>query len=142
MPDRNRLLRTVTMLAFAVPMAALAQTLDKQTLRELDDDESDILYQGRTVEQIEDMDVVGSGGERIGEIEEVLANADNEIVAVVVEFDEGFLDLGEREVVMPVDRLQFGDRSRCGTIDAVQPRRSATKSAIASAAVRPGDSTP
>lgn len=109
MPDRNRLLRTVTMLAFAVPMAALAQTLDKQTLRELDDDESDILYQGRTVEQIEDMDVVGSGGERIGEIEEVLANADNEIVAVVVEFDEGFLDLGEREVVMPVDRLQFGE---------------------------------
>jgi len=109
MPDRNRLLRTVTMLAFAVPMAALAQTLDKQTLRELDDDESDILYQGRTVEQIEDMDV-------IGEIEEVLANADNEIVAVVVEFDEGFLDLGEREVVMPVDRLQFGeDGSRVAT---------------------------
>jgi hypothetical protein len=104
------------MLAFAVPMAALAQTLDKQTLLELDDDESDILYQRRTVEQIEDMDVVGSGGERIGEIEEVLANTDNEIVAVVVEYDEGFLDLGEREVVMPIDRLQFGeDGSRVAT---------------------------
>ena len=35
---------------------------------------------------------------------------------VVVEFDEGFLDLGEREVVMPIDRLQFGeDGSRVAT---------------------------
>ena len=95
-------------LAAAAPMA-LAQALDRANLHEVDDDDA-MTYEGRWVEQLEDMDVVRNG-ETIGEIEEVLANADDRIVAVVVEYDRGFLDLNEREVILPIDQLQFDDNA-------------------------------
>ena len=90
--------------AVAAPIA-LAQTLDIANLREVDDDAT-ISYEGLSVDQLEDMDVVRDG-ENIGEIEEILANADDQIVAVVVEYDDGFLELNEKEVVLPIERLQF-----------------------------------
>jgi sporulation protein YlmC with PRC-barrel domain len=108
MSNRGMLLRFAAVLVFALPGAALAQDLDPQSLREVDDDQTEITYEGRSVDELEDMHVVAGTGQKIGEIEEVLANAEDEIVAVVVEYDDGFLDLGEREVVMPVDQLQFG----------------------------------
>jgi hypothetical protein len=52
------------------------------------------------------MDVVRNG-ETIGEIEKVLANADNQIVAVVIEYDDGFLGLNDTEVILPIDQVQF-----------------------------------
>ena len=93
-------------LSAAAPIAS-AQTLDTANLREVDDDAA-LTYEGRSVEQLEDMDVVRNG-EKIGEIEEVLATPDDQIVAVVVEYDEGFLDLDDKEVVLSIDQLQFDD---------------------------------
>ncbi|WP_162913336.1 PRC-barrel domain-containing protein [Rhodospirillaceae bacterium SYSU D60014] len=104
--------RFAVVLAFALPGTALAQDLNPQSLREVDDDQTEITYEGRSVDELEDTHVVAGTGQKIGEIEEVLANAEDEIVAVVVEYDDGFLDLGEREVVMPVDQLQFGQEGR------------------------------
>lgn len=112
MSNRGMLSRLVAVFAFALPGTALAQDLDPQSLRELDDDQTEITYEGRTVDELEDMNVFAGAGERIGEIEEVLANSEDEIVAVVIEFEDGFLDLGEREVVMPIDQLQFGQEGR------------------------------
>jgi hypothetical protein len=91
-------------LVAAAPIA-LAQTLDRATLHEVDDDDA-MTYGGRSIEHLEDMDVVRNG-ETIGEIEKVLANADNQIVAVVIEYDDGFLGLNDTEVILPIDQVQF-----------------------------------
>ena len=50
--------------AIAAQMA-LAQGLDPGNLRELDDDDDTLTFEGRTVEQLDDMDVVRDG-QKIG----------------------------------------------------------------------------
>jgi sporulation protein YlmC with PRC-barrel domain len=87
----------------AAPMA-FAQALDRANLHEVDDDDA-MTYEGRSIEELDDMDVVRNG-ERIGEIEDVLANADNQIVAVVLEYDEGFLGRNDPEVILPIDQIR------------------------------------
>lgn len=91
---------------------ALAQTLDPANLRELDDDET-MTYQGRSVEQLDDMDVVRDG-QKIGEIDEVLADSAGQIVAVVIDFEDDFLD--DREVILAIEQLKFGDDARVATV--------------------------
>jgi hypothetical protein len=59
-----------------------------------------------TVDQIDDMDVFGPDGEKIGEIEEVLATAAGQPVAASVEVG-GFLGIGERKVVVMLDQLRL-----------------------------------
>ncbi len=58
------------------------------------------------VDQIDDMDVFGPGGEKIGEIDEVLTDAAGKPVAVSVEVG-GFLGIGAREVVVMLDQLRL-----------------------------------
>lgn len=66
---------------------ALVQGLDRADLRELDNDDDTLTFEGRTVEQLDDMDVVRDG-QKIGEVDEVLAAATGEIVAVVIDFED------------------------------------------------------
>jgi hypothetical protein len=99
--------------AIAAPVA-LAQGLDPANLRELDDDDDEsVSFEGRTVEQLEDMDVARDG-QKIGEIDEVLANPGGQIVAVVIDFEDDFLD--DRDVVLAIDQLKFGDDARLATV--------------------------
>jgi hypothetical protein len=91
---------------------ALAQGLDPANLREADDDDS-VTFEGRTVEQLEDMDVARDG-QKIGEIDEVLADSAGQIVAVVIDFEDDFLD--DRDVVLAIDQLKFGDDARLATV--------------------------
>ncbi len=68
------------------------------------------MWNGLTVDQIEDMDIVNAEGDTIGDIEEVLADAEGRIVAVTAEVG-GFLGLGDKEVVVSLDHLELqGDR--------------------------------
>ncbi|HEX2479285.1 MAG TPA: PRC-barrel domain-containing protein [Geminicoccaceae bacterium] len=97
--------------AIAAPMA-LAQGLDPVNLREVDDDDT-LTFEGRTVEQLDDMDVARAG-QKIGEIEEVLADSTGQIVAVVIDFKDDFLD--DREVFLAIDQLKFGDDGRVATV--------------------------
>ena len=97
--------------AIAAPMA-LAQGLDPGNLRELDDDDT-LTFEGRTVEQLDDMDVVRDG-QKIGEIDEVLADSAGLIVAVVIDFEDDFLD--DREVILAIEQLKFGDDARVATV--------------------------
>jgi hypothetical protein len=97
--------------AIAAPLA-LAQGLDPANLREADDDDS-VTFEGRTVEQLEDMDVAREG-QKIGEIDEVLADSAGQIVAVVIDFEDDFLD--DRDVVLAIDQLKFGDDARLATV--------------------------
>ena len=98
--------------AIAAPVA-LAQALDPANLREVDDDDDTITFEGRTVEQLEDMDVARDG-QKIGEIDEVLADSTGQIVAVVIDFEDDFLD--DREVILAIDELKFGDDARFATV--------------------------
>lgn len=59
---------------------------------------------GVTVQEIEDMEVVGPDGTEIGEVNEVLVDAGGTVVAVTVEVG-GFLGIGESEAVMLIDQL-------------------------------------
>jgi hypothetical protein len=102
----------------AAAPTALAQALDRANLHEVDDDAA-VTYEGRSIEQIEDMDVVRDG-ESIGEIEEVLADADGKIVAVVVEYDDGFLDL--------MRPRRFSRSTRSGSTQPALPSLSTTPS--------------
>ncbi|RYH01224.1 PRC-barrel domain containing protein [Salipiger sp. IMCC34102] len=57
--------------------------------------------------EADDIKVVDAAGERIGEVETVLINASGMPAALVVEVDDGFLDLGDREVVVEMDALTW-----------------------------------
>ena len=84
--------------------AAVAQTAT--TYMELEDDSVIIDRFALSADEIEDMDVFGPGDEQIGEVEDVLINADGEVVGVAVE-TEGFLGIGGEDVVVGLDQLEL-----------------------------------
>ena len=95
-------------LAFAPLVVAAPQAADVTTYREAEDDRLVVPPLNLTVEQIEDIDVKSAGGEEIGEVEEVLTDAGGKPVAVSVEVG-GFLDIGDRRVVLGLDQLRLKD---------------------------------
>jgi hypothetical protein len=98
-------------LAFVAALASVGATAQQAVqYREADDDQLVVQPFNRSVDQIDDMDVRGPGGEEIGEIDEVLLDATGRPVGVSVEVG-GFLGIGEREVIMRFDQLRLeGDR--------------------------------
>ena len=58
-----------------------------------------------SVNQLEDMNVYNARGNQLGEVEDVLIGPNNQ-THLVVSYG-GFLGLGERQVVMPLDRFQL-----------------------------------
>ncbi|MCB4821943.1 PRC-barrel domain-containing protein [Roseicella aerolata] len=74
--------------------------------REVKDEKLVVQPFNLTVDQIDDMDVHAGGGEKIGEIDEVLMNAAGQPVAVTVEAG-GFLGIGAREVILTLDQLRL-----------------------------------
>lgn len=98
------------LLIAAAPGLAPAQdsTLMVRTLVELDDDNETAQWNGLSVDELEDMDIYTTDGEEIGEIEEVLANQDGEIVAFTAEVG-GWLDIGDKEVIVDASRLEVGE---------------------------------
>lgn len=107
-----RLHRTVFGLATLLLTASAgadAQSLDLASLHEVDRGtvaKTAMGYEGRSVMQIERTTVVRDGW-TVGRIQEVLADAENRIVAVIVEHG-GFLGIGERRTVVPIEALRFG----------------------------------
>ncbi|WP_051630573.1 PRC-barrel domain-containing protein [Afifella pfennigii] len=59
-----------------------------------------------TVDDIDDMDIVGSDGEKIGEVEDVLGSSDGTSMAVAAEVG-GFLGMGEHVVIIPLDNARI-----------------------------------
>jgi sporulation protein YlmC with PRC-barrel domain len=95
----------------AVP-ALLAATAFAQTVGyvEVDDDAFIVDLFGLTVDDIDDMDIYGPGGDQVGEVEKVLVDASGEVVGFAVE-TEGFLGIGDEDVIVGVDQLELvGDR--------------------------------
>jgi sporulation protein YlmC with PRC-barrel domain len=83
-------------------------------MHEAEDDAMIVQPFAISVEALEDMDIYGSAGEEIGEVEDVLVDASGQPVAVTADVG-GFLGIGEREVVIGLDQLtQAGDRLTVG----------------------------
>lgn len=64
---------------------------------------------------LRDMDIYGADGKKIAEVDHVLTDSSNEIKAVSADVG-GFLGMGSREVVIPIERLSKGsDKDRLQT---------------------------
>ena len=62
-----------------------------------------------TIDDLEDMEIYGPNGEEVGEVDVVLVDASAQPVAIAAEVG-GFLGMGEKDVVIALDRLtQDGD---------------------------------
>lgn len=105
-------MRFLTLLPAALLAAGLAGSALAQgaagDLREGEDDDMVVQAFGRSVDEVEDMDVYGPGGEEIGEVEEVLVDASGQPAALAVEVG-GFLGIGEKDAVMQLDQLRLED---------------------------------
>ncbi|MBM2293529.1 PRC-barrel domain-containing protein [Sulfitobacter pseudonitzschiae] len=88
------MLKSLIVAAFTLPLAsvAIAQTANVSGYTDIDD-----------------IDVIGSDGGKIGEVETVLVDDAGMPVAVVVEINDGFLDLGDSDVIMQMDTLTWKD---------------------------------
>jgi sporulation protein YlmC with PRC-barrel domain len=104
-----------TLLAAALPLAlfaapAFAQSAATGALVEVEDETQVVGAYNLSVDKVEDMDIYSATGEEIGEVDEVLMNADGQIVALVAEVG-GFLGIGDKDVVLQLDQVQLqGDR--------------------------------
>lgn len=82
--------------------------LQMKELRKLDDDNQTARWNNLTVDQLEDMNIVNVDGDRIGEVEEVLADLDGNVVAITAEVG-GFLGIGDKEVIVSLDEFELRD---------------------------------
>lgn len=93
--------------------ADLSADLANQSLRVVESDSPDLIWpDGWTTgaeavaAMVDDMDIIGSEGDQIGEVEGLLVNEANEVVAFAVE-TEGFLDIGDEDVILPLGDAQL-----------------------------------
>lgn len=96
---------TIAVIAIMTGTSGSVWALDLGKLHKADDDMK-ISYEGRTIDHIEDMDVINEAGAKIGEVEDVLINDENEIVAVVVDLKDT-----DRDVIVDLDDLEIADPS-------------------------------
>lgn len=93
--------------ASAIILGLLAPALAQQqpALREADDDLVVAAF-NRSVDDIEDADLLNAAGEEIGEVEEVLVDASGQAVAIVADVGD-FLGIGDKEVIIGLDRVEM-----------------------------------
>lgn len=101
-----------SLLALLVVLAAPAAAQTAPQLMEVEDESMIVDPFGIDVDGFEDTDIVDASGDVIGEVDEVLMDAEGRIVAVSAEVG-GFLGVGDKEVVIDLRMLVAdGDRLR------------------------------
>ena len=98
-------MRTIVTLA-SVLIAATAFAQAK--LVEVDDDNLRVAALSVTVDQLEDMDVYGAAGMKIGDVEDVLGATKDQPVAVAVDADD-FLGQDGHDVIVTIDNIRVQD---------------------------------
>lgn len=93
----------------AAPGAAerSSASIPTSALHEVKDDKAMVRSLSLSAKQLSGMDVYGSDGKKIGDIDKLLADSSNSVQAVTIDVG-GFLGMGGREVVIPIDKLQKG----------------------------------
>jgi hypothetical protein len=102
---RYLMITAVLIGAAGLAYAQSPTTSSVPTLVEVENKAMMVEHFNLSVDQLEDMDIHGAGGERIGEIDEVLMTSEGKITAVAVEVG-GFLGIGDKEVVMELGQLR------------------------------------
>jgi sporulation protein YlmC with PRC-barrel domain len=82
----------------------LAQAQQTGSYTELEDEAMMIQPLNLSAEDVEDMEVYNAAGDEIGEVDEVLVDAANQL-ALAVEVG-GFLDVGDKTVILPLDQVR------------------------------------
>lgn len=113
---KRTLLAATTLPLMLLAGTALAQQNAAQTaaqtagnLVEVEDESQMVDAFNLSVDDVDDMEIYSANGDEIGDVEEVLMDADGKMVALVAEVG-GFLGIGEREVMLRFDQVeQRGD---------------------------------
>ncbi|MCE7027470.1 PRC-barrel domain-containing protein [Jiella avicenniae] len=75
-------------------------------LAAIEKDEAPVAQLNLMVDQVEEMDVVGPNGETVGEVDDVLGDANGNAKAITVEVG-GFLGIGEKTVILMLDDVSL-----------------------------------
>lgn len=111
-PPRDTPAQPSSQMPSAAPSASGASTaLSRSTLHEIKDDKAMVSSLNTNAKELSDFDIYGSDGKKIGEVNKVLADSSNQVKAVTIDVG-GFLGMGAREVVFPLDKLQKGNESK------------------------------
>ncbi len=114
---RNALIAGAAVFAFgALPAAAQemrnapasAAATQNSALTVIKNDDTMVQPYNITVGKLEGMDIVGSDGKKIGDVEDVLADSSGKPVAVSVDAGS-FLQMNKKEVIMQIGTLQMRD---------------------------------
>ncbi|MFO7854191.1 MAG: PRC-barrel domain-containing protein [Paracoccaceae bacterium] len=93
-------LATVSAAALMTASTALAQDSDDAAWVEITDWRAAAATDGWSADRALDSDVMGSGGEEIGELEDIIVGPDGRIESVIVE-GGGFIDIGDVHAAVP-----------------------------------------
>lgn len=89
-----------------------AASLERSTLHEIKDNNATAPNLNINRKDLAGMTIYGSDGKKIAGVNKVLGDSSNTVKAVTADVG-GFLGVGSREVVIPVDKLQKGsDKDR------------------------------
>jgi sporulation protein YlmC with PRC-barrel domain len=96
-------------LAIAPAYAAGDATMPTKSLVEIDNNDVVVSSMGMKVGDLEGKNVYGADGKKVGDIATVLADAQQKAQAVTIDVG-GFLGVGTKNVVMPLESLKPGPK--------------------------------
>lgn len=91
----------------ALPAERNSAAFAPGTLHEVKENDATVPMLNVSKKDLTGMDIYGSDGKKIGDVDKVLADSSNSIKAVTADVG-GFLGIGAREVVIPIEKLQKG----------------------------------
>lgn len=108
---RNALLTATAALALSLPAASAQEAADIDVTAEiiaLPEWHPELLQEGgfSAEEFIDEMEVYGSTGDEIGEVENIIVGADGKVLSIIAEVG-GLWDIGDTHVNVPWDQLKF-----------------------------------
>jgi hypothetical protein len=86
--------------------ATQGSDLNPALLHELDGDNKIDALGGATAGDLKGADIIGQKGDKIGDVDKILATSDNKPVAVLAEAG-GFLGIGATSVLVPLTQLKY-----------------------------------
>lgn len=108
-------MRKTILTAAAIGTLFGAVSAQDLALKSVENDDMMVEELGMSVGDLDGMAVLGADGQKIGEVESVLERPDGVATSVAVEAG-GFLGLGAKEIVVPLNALKAGDEGLTTTL--------------------------
>ncbi len=102
-------------LASLLTASGLAQAQASKWI-EIEDEAMMVPAFNLTVDEMDGMSIYDSTGERVGEVDDILIGEDGTSMAASLDIG-GFLGIGEKDVVVPLDSLTMGEDGLVTTMD-------------------------